>query len=228
MDGFPPACGGGFALTVASPLLAQLSSQLGDRTEAANRAVAALCLDQPALLAEIAGALNEPDAALVGDCAEVLTKVAEQNAGLVAPYAEQLVPLLDHATTRVRWEAMHALALVAALQPRLIARLLPSLRDKLHHDRSTIVRDYAVEALSVYAGAGKAAAEKAFPLLKEALTVWDGKHAARALRGLARVAERAPRHAAAIRALAYDHLSAGRAVTRTAAKAVLKSTEHRS
>jgi hypothetical protein len=46
------------------------------------------------------------------------------------------------------------------------------------------VRDEAVDAAGNQAAAGKAAAEKAYPLLKEALTRRDGKHAGQApLRG---------------------------------------------
>ena len=205
--------------------LAQLSSQVGDRTEAANRAVAELCLRHPELLKDIADALSSNNPPLVGDCAEVITKVAEADPGMVVPYAEKLVPLLGHSATRVRWEAMHALALVAGLVPKLITRLLPQLHVKLHDDNSTIVRDYIVEALGGYAGSGPAAANKAFPLLAEALTVWNGKHAARALNGLARVAEKAPQHQPAIRTLAYAQLGAGRGVARKAAKAMLKSME---
>ncbi len=205
--------------------LSQLSSQTGDRTEAANRAVAAQCLKHPELLQDIATGLAETNPALVGDCAEVFTKVAEQDPGLVVAYAEKLAPLLDHKTTRVRWEAMHALALVAALTPKLITRLLPQFQEKLRKEASTIVRDYVVEALGGFAGSGPAAADKAVPLLAEALTLWEGKHAARALSGLARVAEKAPQHEAAIRTLAYGQLGAARGVTRKAAKAVLKAME---
>jgi hypothetical protein len=208
-------------------VLHQLSSQVGDRSEAANRAVAAQCAKHPELLKEVADALGDANAALVGDCAEVLAKVAEVDPGLVVPYVEKLAPLLRHATTRVRWEAMHALALAAGQVPRLITRLLPQLRELLRTDSSTIVRDYVVEALAGYAGAGKAMAEKAFPLLAEALTLWGGKHAARALHGLARAAEKAPQHAAAIRTLAYGQLGSGRGVARKAAKALLREMEGR-
>jgi hypothetical protein len=208
-------------------VLHQLSSQVGDRSEAANRAVAAQCVKHPELLKEVADALPGTEAALVGDCAEVMTMVAQVDPGLVVPYVEKLVPLLGHATTRVRWEAMHALALAAGQVPRLITRLLPQLHARLRDDSSTIVRDYVVEALAAYAGTGQAAAERAFPLLAEALTLWGGKHAARALRGLARVAEKAPQHAAAIRTLAYAQLGSGRGVARKAAKAVLREMEGR-
>ncbi len=108
-------------------VLQQLSSQAGDRSEYSNRKVALRCLDQPELLAEIAAGLDSRDVKLVGDCAEVLTMVAETRPDLIAPYAKKLAVLLAHKTTRVRWEAMHALALVASQVPRVIASLLPRL-----------------------------------------------------------------------------------------------------
>jgi hypothetical protein len=206
-------------------VLARLSSQVGDRTEAANRAVAAECLQQPGLLADIVAELNGPEAALAGDCAEVLTKVAEAAPELVAPYAPALAPLLGHKATPARWEAMHALALVAGHAPRVMARLLPELARLIQHDHSMIMRDYAVEALGNYAGSSRAAAESAYPLLRLALHQWEGKHAARALNGLTQVAGRLPGRAGEIRALAYAQLSAGRGVTRKAARALLKATE---
>jgi len=60
-------------------ILSQLSSQVGDCTEAANRRVVAQCLANPDLLTEVLEGLKNKKAALVGDCAEVLTQVAEQS-----------------------------------------------------------------------------------------------------------------------------------------------------
>lgn len=54
-------------------ILQQLSSQSGDRTANSNKAAAARCLAEPALLAEIAALLTTREAALLGDCAEVMT-----------------------------------------------------------------------------------------------------------------------------------------------------------
>jgi len=93
----------------AANILAQLSSQVHDRTARSNLKAAARCLKEPALLDAIAWGLTEHDAALVGDCAEVLTEVTREDP-LVARYAKDFAPLMNHATTRVRWEAMHALA----------------------------------------------------------------------------------------------------------------------
>ena len=169
-------------------ILGQLSSQVGDRTEKSNREVVALCFEQPALLLEIAGGLNSEEAALVGDCAEVLTEVAKVHPDWVTPHAETLSALLTHKKpARVRWEAMHALALVAHLVPAVMAGLLQRLAEIIRNDTSVIVRDHAVDALGSYARTGEEAALAAYPLLVEALTLWDGKQAAHALEGLENV-----------------------------------------
>ncbi|HEY8399663.1 MAG TPA: hypothetical protein VIK89_00300 [Cytophagaceae bacterium] len=55
-------------------IIQQLSSQVGDKTEEANRKVAQLCLQTPALLKEIAEGLSQKENNLVADCAEVLLK----------------------------------------------------------------------------------------------------------------------------------------------------------
>jgi hypothetical protein len=170
----------------AANILQQLSSRVHDRTAKSNLKAAARCLKEPALLDEIARGLQDQDAALVGDCAEVLTEVAGQKPDLAARYAANLVPLVNHATTRVRWEAMHALALVATRDPRVIASLLPRLDEIIRLDGSVIARDYAVDAVGNYAGTNMQAARAAYPLLMDALTVYNGRQAGHALAGLAK------------------------------------------
>jgi hypothetical protein len=169
-------------------ILLDLSSQSGDRTEQSNLHAARRCIDDPALLVQIDTGLGEKNAALVSDCAEVMTMVAQTHPELVAPYANSLAPLLWHKTTRVRWEAMHALALVASLVPDVIHLQLDRLEELIQTDPSVIARDYAIEALGNFASTGIEAARQAYPLLQSALTAWDGKHAARALHGLAQAA----------------------------------------
>ncbi|MDX9954562.1 MAG: hypothetical protein RBT75_10725 [Anaerolineae bacterium] len=206
-------------------ILVKLSSQVGDRSEGANRQVVVQCLEDPNLLDAIVAGLRSQEAALVGDCAEVLTQVAEQHPDWVAPHAAALAPLLNHKATRVRWEATHALALVALPAPAVIADLLPELAEKIRTDSSVIVRDYATDAIANYAATGKPAAERAYPLLKEALTAWEGKHAGHALRGLCNVATMAPALVDELRVIAADYSLAGKAVVRKVAKELLKTIE---
>jgi hypothetical protein len=209
-------------------ILAKLSSQAGDHSEYSNRKVVIQCLDDPDLLAEIAEGLRSKNAALIGDCAEVLTQVAEQHPDWASPYAEALAALLNHKMTRVRWEAMHALALIAASVPTVIVSLLPTLDEKVRKDSSVIVRDYATDAIANYAATGRSAAEKAYPLLKEALTVWNGKHAGHALKGLVNVARKVPALRDELRATGEEYSSSDKGVVRKAAKELLKVVETKS
>lgn len=204
------------------PILNQLSSQSGDRTETSNRRVAIRCLENPDLLDEIAMGLKDREAALVGDCAEVMTNMAEEQPEWVVPYADLLSALLIHKNTRVRWEAMHALALITTATPTSISPLLPMLMDRIRSDTSVIVRDHASDAMANYASTGAAAAECVYPLLKETLTLWGGKQAGHALKGLAHVATFIPSARTEIRKIAEDYTHSDRGVVRKAAKELIK------
>lgn len=132
-------------------ILSQLSSQTGDKTEASNRQVASQCLLQPELLQEFEKGLTSDDTALVGDCAEVFTMVAEQKPELITSFAPSLIQLLDHKTTRARWESMHAISLIASSIPDQLSPVIPQLSSMIQNDKSTIVRDYAIDCLGNYA-----------------------------------------------------------------------------
>lgn len=204
-------------------ILDQLSSRTGDRTEASNKAVASQCLAEPDLLAEVAIGLQDEDAKLAGDCAEVMTKVASEQPAMVLAYADDLIGLLDHPATRTRWEAMHSLALIAPWIPGKIGACLPTLQQHIRSDTSVIVRDYAVDCLASYADSGSDQARAVFPLLIDCLTLWDGKQAGHALLGLGNIARHRPELAETIRPLAQRQLSHPRAVVRKAAERLLRS-----
>ncbi|HNT53557.1 MAG TPA: hypothetical protein PKG95_02530 [Anaerolineaceae bacterium] len=206
-------------------ILRQLSSQRNDRTEFSNRRVVVQCLEAPDLLDEIAAGLQSGNAALMGDCAEVMTQVAKQHPEWITPFANILVPLLAHKTARVRWEAMHALALTAGLVPDVIAPVLPTLEDLMQNDPSVIVRDYAVDTVGNYAATGPLAAEAAYPLLVEALSIWKGKHVGHALDGLANVARSFPGLQDELQAIADDFAQNERAVIRKSAKKLQKAVK---
>jgi hypothetical protein len=203
-------------------ILEQLSSQLGDRTEQANLAIVARCKAKPELLNEIAAGFTKGDAALAGDCAEVFTHVSEDHPVLVAAYAQPIIALLDHPSTRVRWEAMHAVANIAILIPDKIAALLPTLRQKILRDSSVIVRDHAIRAVGNFAGIGPPSARAAFPILVESLSAWNGKHAALGLNGLAKAASWLPEKSETVRKISQQFESSNRGVVRKAAIALRK------
>ena len=164
-------------------ILQYLSSQIGERSEHGNQKAALLVLENPTLLDDIRNGLLQKDADLTGDCAEVCTMVAEQDPELIAPLADILISLLTHKNTRVRWESMHALALIAPFTPGLIADALPTLESIFRNDKSIIVRDNAIIAARNLAQVGPAYAKLAYPLLNLSLTLHATKQAKHGLDG---------------------------------------------
>lgn len=205
------------------PLL-DLSSQTGDRTQASNARVAERALADPSLLERLAEGLSARDMALVGDAAEVMTMVAERDPEPVVPYASRLLPLLEHRHTRSRWEAMKALSLIAHRVPELVGPRLDQLRGLIERDSSVIVRDHAIDAVAGYATTGPEALRHSLPVLQLALLVREGRFAARALRGLARVAPLDPSLHPMLARLAEPYAASTRPSVRQAAQQVLKAT----
>lgn len=203
-------------------ILSELSSAVGDRTEAANRRVIAQCLKEPELLEEIAGGLESVDRRLVADCAEVFCEVAAERPDWVAPYAERLAPLAHHKAGRVRWEAMRAISRVADRVPQLIEVMIPDLRRIAQGDKSVIMRDGAVDALARYACLGPREAGMAYPGLCDALEAFAGKQAHHAMPGLVCVARYLPAHREAIRGAVATFLDDKRGVVRRTARRALR------
>lgn len=206
-------------------ILESLSSAVGDKTEEANRRVAAACVEEPDLLGSIAQGMSQGKGKVVADCAEVLTMVAQSHPELVVPYVELFPPLFQHKTTKVRWEAMHAFSLLAERVPEQVEPLLPQLREIIMTDKSTIVRDYAIEALGYYAKSGEEASQLAYSVLLDALPAWEGKHRGRVLNSLASVAEQAPSLRDELAGLAERYLQDDRPVVKKAAKGLRKAAE---
>jgi hypothetical protein len=207
-------------------LLSLLSSEAGDRTQESNERVAALCLDNPDALADIAQGLSQPKKSkLAADCAEVMTKVAERQPQLILPYAEELFGLLSHKTAKVRWEAAHALAFAASLIPSRIIASLPELRQLVASDASTIVRDYTIDMIANAAKTGAEEARYSLPALQEALSAWDGKHRGRVLQALIPLAAVAPDLAAELMSAAEAHIGDPKAAVQKAANKLKKTCE---
>jgi hypothetical protein len=203
-------------------ILSRLSSQIGDRTEAANKRVAAKVSREPMLLDQIASGLTSPDRKLAGDCAEVMTNVAAEKPELVVPYSNSLIAQIDHEDTRVRWESMHTLAEIASKTPQNISTIVRKLVERIAIDKSVIVRDYAIKTLGEYGGTSKEAACHVWPHLRRALTLWEGKHAGKALEAMCNVVSVDPSLKAEARRIARQFSNHRSAKARTMARRLLK------
>jgi len=203
-------------------ILEQLSSAVGDSTEASNKAVAQEALEHPELLDEVAVGLGYDDRKLVGDCAEVFAQVSMKNPALVAPYADRLILLTSHTDTRVRWESTHTVALIASLVPDQVAPMLPHLITTIEQDKSSIVRSCAAIALGEYGRSGPEAAREVFPHLERALGLWEGKHAKLILEGMVKLLEVEPSLMPEVQAAAQGCLDHPRANVRKLAQKLVQ------
>ena len=204
-------------------ILTHLASQTTDT--AANYQVAAQCLQDEALVQEIAAGLGHADNKIVIDCAEVLTEVAKEKPTWVSPYGHLLPAVLDNKNNRARWEAMHCLALIAEYVPDVIRPLIGRLDQIILEDKSVIVRDYAIDAVGNYAQTSPEAALAAYPILERATSVWERRHAKQALNGLAHVVTMVPEKQAPVQQIAEQNLNHAKGTARQAAKKLLRLTE---
>jgi hypothetical protein len=112
--------------------------------------------------------------------------------------------------------------LIAADIPDDISRNLPRISGLMMDDKSVIVRDYSTDIIANYAGAGKTEAEKSFPLLKEMLYKYEGKHAGHALKGLLNVVRMLPEYKNIVAEITEQFTIHKKAVVSKAAKSLLK------
>ena len=206
-------------------ILNQLSSQKGDKTEIANKLVAEKCIANQRLLAEIATGLEDKDKKLQSDCIEVFTLVSEVKPEFVVPFADNILPLLQSKETKTRWEAVHTLSFIAEKIPDTIFSVLPVLQSLVEKDKSTIVRDYAVDTVANYAKVNTETSGKSYELLKYALELWGEKHAKQVFKGFNYVLDNSTDCKAEINLLVQPYLTANKKIVATEAKKIAKRTE---
>jgi len=206
-------------------ILSQLSSQKGDKTEISNKLVAEKCISSPKALAEIAIGLEDKDKKLQSDCIEVFTLVAEVKPEFVVPYAENILPLLYSKETKTRWEAVHTLSFIADKIPDIIVSVLPVLQSLIEKDKSTIVRDYAMDTVANYAKFSAETSEKSYGVLKFALELWGEKHAKQVFKGFNYVLDNCPDHKLEINTLVQPYLTANKKIVAAEAKKIIKRIE---
>ena|GEM_PF-3888783 len=150
-------------------ILDRLSSSLGKRDTAANKAVAKDCVAKPKLLNEVAVGFDAKLAPLRGDCAEVFAEASVLNPETTAPHIELMLDQLDDRNNRVRWEILMGISAVASIKPAKVFAQRELLL-KLAQTGSVIVKDGAVLSLSRVAGANGRYRQKLLPELLELFT----------------------------------------------------------
>lgn len=206
-------------------ILDQLSSQKGDKTEISNKLVAEKCIANPILLTEIVIGLKDKDKKLQSDCIEVFTMVSEEKPELIVPYAGSIVPLLSNKETKTRWEAAHTLSFIAEKIPDIISSVLPVLQSLIEKDKSTIVRDYAIDTIANYAKVNADTSDKSYTLLKYALELWGEKHAKQVFKGFNYVLNNCSNYKTEINIFVKPYLSAKKKIVVAEAKKIINRIE---
>jgi hypothetical protein len=165
------------------------------------------------------------DAKLSADCAEVMTNVAIKNPRLILPFAKALLETMNHKNSKTKWEAVHSVSLIAEFIPDAVANNLSLISNLMFSDKSVIVRDYSTDIIANYAGAGRADAEKAYPLLREMLYKFEGKHAGHALKGLQNVVRLMPEEKNVIAGFAEEFISNKKSVVSKTARVLAKTIQ---
>jgi len=164
--------------------------------------------------------LEDKDKKLQSDCIEVFTLVAEVKPEFVVPYAENILPLLYSKETKTRWEAVHTLSFIADKIPDSIVSILPVLQSLVEKDKSTIVRDYAMDTVANYAKVSAETSEKSYEILKFALELWGEKHAKQVFKGFSNVLDNCSDYNAEINLLVQPYLTANKKIVATEAKKI--------
>ncbi len=203
-------------------IINQLSSQIGDKSEASNKIVAQKCIQTPKLLDDIVIGFNSKDKKLVGDCIEVFTMVSDTNPELIISYSAKIIDLLKSKETRIRWEATHSLANISRKIPDTILSILPLFQELIQNDKSIIVRDYSIDAIANLADVNEIYSEKAFELLKYSLELWGERHGKQVFQGFYNVLKFHPNYKNEIETLAEPFINAKKGTVAKAAKKVIK------
>lgn len=202
-------------------LLSLLYSTSGDKQ--GNYKVAEMCTQEPMYIMQIVAGMQEKDPKIVGDCAEVLTEIAKTAPEIVTPHALSIPPLFKHRNGRARWESLHCLGLIADRVPGLVVSLLPDLLEIIRNSDSVIMRDYAIDAVAGLASVSPDTAGLALPVLREGLTVWEGRHAGHALAGIRNAEENLPELADELRTTAEGLKTHSNSSVQKLARQILKA-----
>src|SRR6218665_1102198 len=96
-------------------IIGQLASSLGQRDEKPNQLLAQKISEagDKKAVKELVKHLGHKDKNIQSDCIKVLDEISQASPGLVAPYAHELIALLDSRNNRLQWGAMTALHAIA-------------------------------------------------------------------------------------------------------------------
>ena len=150
-------------------VLNKLASALNRKDEKPNQELAAaiIAAKDKAAIKELVENLGNKNKDIQSDCIKVIYEIGEANPALIAPYAKELLNLLDSKNNRLQWGAMTAINTITSENPETVYASLAKIiavADK----GSVITNDHCV-AILIKLSAVKKYEAPAFTLLNERL-----------------------------------------------------------
>ncbi len=113
---------------------------------------------------EIVNGLNNNNKAVASDCIKVLYEAGSRNPELLAPYAMDLLPLLNSTNNRLIWGGMTALAYIADLAAEVLFDNIDIIL-KAYKAGSVITVDNSISVFAAICAADETYSKKVFPII---------------------------------------------------------------
>lgn len=106
--------------------------------------------------------------------ASTLSLVAEQDASILLPYAEDISEGLSRPEAQTRWETLNILDLMGKAGQRYDNDVIAAAEDALYDEDNGIVREAAFRFFCGYGGASESNSVEVWPLIDEAIQCYHG------------------------------------------------------
>jgi len=140
-----------------------------NKDDVATRAVA-----KTKTLTAVVNALSGDDRRTRQFAASVVHEVAQRDATLLKPFADELADALHRPESQTRWEVLGVFEMLVAVDARLVDRALPGAETALHDEESGVVRLAAFRLLTTYGATTAHRSERVWPLIAEAVRCYHG------------------------------------------------------
>lgn len=106
--------------------------------------------------------------------ASVIALIADEDASVLLPYAEDISAGLGYPEAQTRWEVLHALDCMGHAGQRYDEDVIAAAEDALYDESSGVVREAAFRFFCGYGAASPENSDEVWPLIDEAIQCYHG------------------------------------------------------
>lgn len=125
-------------------------------------------------LAEVVNELGGTSRVKRQKAASVIALVADEDASVLLPFAEDISAALGYPEAQTRWEVLHALDCMGKAGQRYDDDVIAAAEDALYDESNGIVREAAFRFFCGYGAASPSNSDEVWPLIDEAIQCYHG------------------------------------------------------